>query len=111
MKNVLKAFACIMFITIIVVNVFAVQDPGYSENLVPGALKTKTKNIWATVEVIVQIVSVACVVFAGLRYMFASGDQKADIKQGLTYLTIGAVLVFGATLIIDLVVKGFNEVR
>ena len=35
--------------------------------------------------------------------MFASADQKADIKQGLTYLAIGAVLIFGAVSIIQLV--------
>lgn len=36
---------------------------------------------WATVVVVVQILSVGLVVFAGLRYMFASADKKADIKR------------------------------
>ena len=47
--------------------------------------------------------TIAAVVFAGLRYMFASADQKADIKKSMGILAIGAVLVFGATLLIRLI--------
>jgi len=85
------------------------KDP-YIPGVVPGNVENIAKNIWATASVVIQIVSVACVVFAGLRYMFASADQKADIKQGLIYLAIGAVLVFGATSIINLVVNATNEI-
>lgn len=77
----------------------------------PGTKLAKTlKNAWATISVIVQILSVGCVAFAGIRYMYASADQKADIKQGLMYLAIGATLVFCATTIMQFVVTSGNEI-
>ena len=65
---------------------------------------------WATVVTIVQILAVAAVVFAGLRYMFASADQKADIKKSMGTLAIGAVLVFGATTVIKFVSNATNQI-
>ena len=35
--------------------------------------------------------------------MFASADQKADIKKSIGILIIGAVLVFGAGVIIQVI--------
>lgn len=77
--------------------------PGSRDDRVPYKIKNFLKDTWATISVIVQILCVACVVFAGVRYMFASADQRADLKSGLSYLTIGAVLVFGAISIIKLI--------
>jgi type IV secretory pathway VirB2 component (pilin) len=73
-------------------------------------VKKTSKNVWATIVTIVQILSVACIVFAGLRYMFASADQKADIKKSMGVLAIGAVLVFGATLVLQLIANATNSV-
>lgn len=53
-------------------------------------------NIWSTIAVIVQIAAIAAIVFAGVRYMFASADDKADIKKQTVVLIVGAVLVFAA---------------
>ena len=53
-----------------------------------GTVDTGVKKVWGTVTTIVQILAFAAVVFAGLRYMFASADQKADIKKGLGMLAI-----------------------
>ena len=62
-----------------------------------------TTNIWSTIITIVQILAVAAVVFAGVRYMFASADAKADIKKQTVILVVGAVLVFGASTIASLI--------
>ena len=67
-------------------------------------------KIWGTVLTIAQILAFAAIVFAGVRYMFASADQKADIKKGLIYLVVGAVLVFAASTVVKLVVAGTNNV-
>ncbi len=75
-----------------------------------GSLTGTAKNIWSTVIVIVQILALAAVVIAGVRYMFASADQKADIKNQLVILVLGAVLVFAASTIIGIIVKVTNEV-
>ena len=67
-------------------------------------------NVWETFALIIQVLSIGTVVFAGLRYMFASADKKADIKKGLIYLAFGAALVFGATTIVQFIVDFGNEI-
>lgn len=73
-------------------------------------LNNTAKNIWGSVTLILQILAVAAIVFAGVRYMFASADAKADIKKQMIILVIGAVLVFAASTIISIIVKVTNEV-
>ena len=114
MKRLLVIFCVVAIITVNFVSIYAItSDPKIekpSGGTVSNDFEKKTRNIWATVTVLVQIISVATVVFAGLRYMFASADQKADIKKGLIYLTIGAVLVFSATTIIKAVGSAATKV-
>ncbi len=82
----------------------------YNENKVDKNMSKMANRVWNTVANIVRMVAVGCIVFAGLRYMFSSADQKADIKQGLIYLAIGSVLVFGASYVLEFVVKMFDDV-
>jgi hypothetical protein len=81
-----------------------------SGNPMDENLKKPAQNIWATCIIIFQIASVAGIVFAGIRYMFASVDQKADIKKGLISIAIGAAIVFSASTIIGLVTDVFDEI-
>ncbi len=73
-------------------------------------VETAVGKAWNTVKLILQILAVAAVVFAGVRYMFASADQKADIKKSMGILAIGAALVFGATWIIQFIVDITGQV-
>ena len=79
-----------------------------------GTSSTEVKwaagKVWATVINIVQILAVAAVVFAGIRYMVASADQKADIKRSLGTLAIGAILVFCASTVIKFIVNSSKQV-
>lgn len=92
-------------------NIAAVsQDfPSASEGSGITAVTTMTNNVWATVLTILQILAFAAIVIAGVRYMFASADQKADIKKGLIYLVIGAILVFASSTIVKVVVNATNQ--
>lgn len=60
-------------------------------------------RIWATAITVVQTLAVGCVVFAGVRYMYASADKKADIKKGMMYLAIGAIFVFATTTVMKFI--------
>lgn len=60
-------------------------------------------RVWATAITIIQVVAVGCVVFAGLRYMYASASRKADIKKGMMYLALGSIFVFAATTVIKFI--------
>lgn len=64
-----------------------------------GSASTNATNavqgVWKTVLLILQILAVAAIVIAGVRYMFASADAKADIKKQTITLVVGLFLVFG----------------
>ena len=75
-----------------------------------GSIESVTGSIWKTVVTVIQVLAVAAVVFAGLRYMFASADQKADIKKQLIILVIGAVLVFGASTVLSVIANVTSQV-
>ena len=59
--------------------------------------------VWGIILTVLQVAAIAAVVFAGVRYMFAPADSKADIKKQMIWLVIGAVLVFGASTVIQLI--------
>ncbi len=67
-------------------------------------------KIWGTVLLILQMAAIAAVVIAGIRYMFASADQKAEIKKSMIGLVIGAILVFAASIVLQFIVNVTNEV-
>lgn len=115
MKKLLKILPVVMVVCMVVTSVFAIDVPTSGAQLTgnqtgAGTVTGAAQGVWATVITIVQILAVAAVVFAGLRYMFASADQKADIKKSMGILAIGAVLVFGATLVLGFIKSATNEI-
>ena len=115
MHKLLNALPVVLIICMLLTNIFAADidiiddilntDGEASVNEIDDA----AMNIWATIVPIVQILSVAAVVFAGLRYMFASADQKADIKKSMGILVIGAILVFCSTTILKFIATAAND--
>ena len=68
------------------------------------------QKIWGTVLTVLQVCAVAALVFAGVKYMFASADGKADIKNGMLGLAIGAILVFAASSVISWILDAADDV-
>lgn len=99
-KKILLRILPILMIGVLLVtsNVFAVSVTAGEPR--GGQEITKITNvggkIWQTITVVVQIAAIAAIVFAGVRYMFASADDKADIKKQTVILVVGAALVFAA---------------
>ena len=75
-----------------------------------GNLEDGSKKIWTSVTTIIQMLAFGAIIFAGVRYMCASADQKADIKKGRGMLTIGAVLVFAASTVVQFVKSVADEI-
>ena len=73
-------------------------------------VENAVSKIWSTVLLILQICAVAAIVFAGVKYMFASADQKADIKSGMIGLVVGAILVFAASTIVKFIISATEQV-
>ncbi len=115
-KKIMLRILPVMLLLVMVVagNVFAASSP-INTNLVTGTnnvgtLDTTVKKVWNSIALILQILAIAAVVFAGVRYMFSSADAKADIKKSMGILAVGAILVFGATTIINFIVTLTEDV-
>lgn len=67
-------------------------------------------KIFGVLIVTLQVASMAGIIFAGVRYMFASADSKADLKKGLIHLAIGMVIVFGASSVVGFVTGAFDDI-
>ncbi len=72
-------------------------------------IKGFAQNNADTVITVVQILAVAAVVLAGVRYMFAGADKKAEIKDSMIVLVIGGILVFAASSVIKIITSVGNE--
>ena len=102
----------IVLMVVFTTNVFAAGTQegfeSFTNNMTVAANKSgKTinsiSNVWGIILTVLQVAAIAAVVFAGVRYMFASADSKADIKKQMIWLVIGAILVFGASTVIQLI--------
>lgn len=117
-KKILLAIIPVVLVLLVVsTNVFAVNnmfDMSSLDSAVSGGTASEkatnaVQGIWKTVLLILQILAVAAIVIAGVRYMFASADAKADIKKQTITLVVGAVLVFGASGIINMITSISND--
>lgn len=104
MKRIIRILPIVIVMCILVTSVFAVSVPTTNPTggTVAGSVTTVAANLWATIASVIQLLAIAAVVFAGLKYMFASADQKADIKKGLGILALGAVMVFGSVTLLKM---------
>ncbi len=73
------------------------------------AITNFAQNIADTVITVVQILAVAAVVLAGVRYMFAGADKKAEIKDSMIVLVVGGILVFAASSVIKIITDVGSE--
>lgn len=72
-------------------------------------VKKTIRRVWSSLILVLQAASVGGVIFAGVRYMLASAETKADIKTSMIHLVIGMIIVFAASSVIGLVTGTFNQ--
>ena len=115
-KFILRALPIVMVLVVVIgTPVFALSD----NILVPGGIEKGSidtadrviKNVWGTVLTVLQVLAVAAIVVAGVKYMFAGADEKANLKNGLLVLAVGAILVFGASTVVKLLIGAVNELN
>lgn len=112
-KIMLRVLPVVFVLVIIVANVYASSPISPNLNVTGNGIASVDKtvgNVWATIRLILQVAAIGAIIFAGVRYMFASADTKADIKKQMVILVIGAVLVFGATTLIGFIQTVTNDV-
>lgn len=117
-KIFLRILPVLMVLMIVfTTNVFAAGFNDFNANSMNVEANTNSsntimsiQNAWGIILTILQVAAIAAVVFAGVRYMFASADSKADIKKQMIWLVVGAILVFGATTVIKLITNVASDI-
>ena len=71
-----------------------------------GSVSTIVSQVLGIVQVIAIGVAVIMLVVLAIKYISAAPSEKADIKKGLTVYIIGAILLFGASGILQ-IIKSF----
>ena len=108
-KKILRMIIILVFVIGIVLTPYVSADRAgtIGTTLETGEASDKVQGtaymIWNTVAYVVQFLAIGAIVFAGVRYMFASADAKADIKKQTVILIVGAVLVFAAVPVLKFV--------
>ena len=114
MKNKTLKIMAIVILTIISTLLITsnVLANGLDTEITPQASNAATNvtKVAGQVLNIIQIVGVAVatimLTILGIRYVSVSPNEKAEYKKGLTIYVIGAVLLFGASILIG-VIKNF----
>ena len=71
-----------------------------------GSVNNIVSQVLGIVQVIAIGVAVIMLVVLAIKYISAAPSEKADIKKGLTTYIIGAILLFGASGILQ-IIKSF----
>lgn len=64
-------------------------------------------KIAGIIQIIGTMVSVGTMIIIGIRYVGASADEKAEYRERMIPYFIGAVLLFGASNIVNIIYKMF----
>lgn len=91
-------------------NVFAIETSFYnpgSSNIAFGSdkLKDMANIIIGAIQIIGTVLSVVVLAILGIKYMLGSVEQRAEYKKSLKPYLIGAIMVFGITNILAIVIK------
>ena len=66
-------------------------------------LKEKGADVLGVIRVVGILISVGMLMIIGIKYMLGSSEEKAEYKKSLFPYFIGAVLIFAATTLADVI--------
>ena len=112
MKKTIKIFSIILMISIMVLflstNVFAADaiigqlNPTYEDN---SGLTTIGQKIVSIISTVAIVISVIVLLIIGIKYMMGSASEKAEYKKTMIPYLVGAIIIFGAGAIAQVVVN------
>ena len=104
-------FLIIIFSLLFITNTYAINfipddyAPNSTTSVVGGDRILSIGNIIVgVVQTVASIVSVAALIIIGIKYMMGSAEEKAEYKKTMLPYVIGAILTFGITNILAIVI-------
>lgn len=82
-------------------------EPGKLQESDVAGFEAFGGSIASVIQIIGTMVSVATMMIIGIRYIIASADEKAEYRERMIPYFIGAVLLFGASNIVNIIYKMF----
>lgn len=105
-KSLITICMFIIVISFISSSVFGSNFPSGGNVATP--INKATGEIWGTAMLIIRMLAFAAILFAGLKYMFTAPSGKAEVKKSLGLLALGALIVFGTSIVVEIVVDAAN---
>lgn len=112
MKNkLIKIFMIVLLATLLVSNItlatFEIPQASPPDQEIQSAITGTSGMILTTVQIVGVAVAVVMLMVVAIKYFSAAPGEKAELKKKLVVYVVGAVILFGATGIIQ-IVKGFG---
>lgn len=106
-KKISKIISAVLIITTILSAFSMVLGASIPTATRPNSGTTDVENIAGMVIYIIQIIAFAAAVimliFVGIKFLTASPEGKAEIKKSAVIYVVGAILLFAATGILQIV--------
>lgn len=109
MSKILSVVAMIVVFVLCFQFVLANQATIPSAGQANDKINNASLKVFGTFYLIARIIGFALLMVAGVRYMFAAADTRANIKKQTVILCIGAVIIFSTETIINFVVDIFES--
>ena len=115
--RIITVLSTIMIVFCMMMPVFATDtDPDKTltpSQLTPtyngtGEIKTVGQNIMGILNTVGIVVAVIVLMVLGIKYMMGSAEEKAEYKKTMIPYIVGAILIFAATTLANMVYKFAN---
>lgn len=113
-KAIVVAFIIILTIVIpLTINASQINPSEYKSS---GPTQSDVKDLYqfggriaGVIQIIGTAISAGTLIIIGIKYVISSVDEKAEYKERMFPYIIGAVLLFGASNLVNILYKIFNN--
>lgn len=108
MKILTIIISAVIMVSMLTTIVFAADAPITPGSLSPtyegtGDIKTVGQKVMGIIQTVGVVVAVIILMVLGIKYMMGSAEEKAEYKKTMIPYIVGAVLIFGATSIANMI--------
>lgn len=121
MKNKVLKISFVLILILLIVSLIASNvlaavdiggvtvDPKVSDTTVSKPITSISNIILGAIQIVGTAIAVGMLLILGIKYMSAAPDEKANIKQSMYIYIIGAVVLFAASNLVNIIYKFATE--